>query len=244
MGGVTKGLLLACLVGLANVAGGLLVTTRVRRNEKALNFLVAFGAGFMLAVAILEMMPHALDVAHGLTAVLVGYLAVHLTQHVLTPHFHFGEETHGDAMVNRGIGVWALVGLIPHSFFDGVAIMGGYLVGPDVGMLVFLAVLLHKVPTGVSLASVMLASGNSVRTSIIAVSVVALATVVGAILTPALDVLALYGFSLAAGVTVYVAASNLIPESQRQHGWFVPSGVFFGALAFVIIRLMMPGSLA
>src|SRR6266568_710968 len=56
----------------------------------------ALGAGFMLAVALVEVLPEAF--ARSGTAapalVLAGYLAVHFTQHTLTPHFHFGEETH------------------------------------------------------------------------------------------------------------------------------------------------------
>src|SRR5688572_7865384 len=137
----------------------------------------------MLAVVVLGMLPRVFDDAGGFVAVLAGYLAVHLTQHTLTPHFHFGEETHTDAMVSRNVGVWALVGLIPHSFFDGVAIVGGYLVDEKVGFLIFMAVLLHKVPTGVSLASIMLASRNTVRNTILAVAALGVATMLGAFVT-------------------------------------------------------------
>src|SRR5207253_1798195 len=82
----------------------------------------------MLAVALVELLPEAFArsgaAAPGL--VLAGYLAVHLTQHTLTPHFHFGEETHA---VNRVAGTSALVGLLLHTFFDGVAIASAFLVG-------------------------------------------------------------------------------------------------------------------
>lgn len=231
----------AALAGAANIVGGAFVILRLRRDHPALDVLTAFGGGFMLAVALLEMLPASMNVAGGLTVVVVGYLAVHLTQHVMTPHFHFGEETHAEAMVSRGIGVWALVGLLPHAFFDGVAIAGGFLAGAELGSLIFLAVLLHKVPTGVSLASVMLASGNTDRQALVGVTGVGLATVAGAVVTPAIAVLAEYGLALAAGVTIYVAASNLIPESQRAHGWRVPAGVFLGAAAFYVVRLFLDG---
>ena len=233
------GLFFAGLAALADIAGGLLVTTPIRHSRAALNTLVGFGAGFMLSVALLEMLPNAFEVEHGLYAVLLGYLAVHLTQHVLTPHFHFGEETH--EVGSRSVGVWALVGLVPHSFFDGVAIVGGYLVSDEVGFLIFLAVLLHKVPTGVSLASIMLASGNTIRSALVAVTLLAVATLLGALLTPAIDVLAHYGLAVAAGVTIYVAASNLIPESQRAEGWFVPAAVFIGVMGFALLRILLPG---
>jgi ZIP family zinc transporter/zinc and cadmium transporter len=99
--------------------------------------------------------------ASSAVTVFLGYLLVHLTQHVLTPHFHFGEETHHDAMIGRWVGVIALAGLLLHTFFDGVAIASGFGVSASLGGLVFLAILLHKIPEGVTVASIMLASGNT-----------------------------------------------------------------------------------
>ncbi len=235
------GLTFAAIAALGDVVGGLIVLGPPRRDRRLLSALVGFGAGFMLAVAILEMVPHAIEVRGGLIAILAGYLVVHLTQHSLTPHFHFGEETHEEAMVSPGIGVWALVGLVPHSFFDGVAIAGAFLQSSELGGLVFTAILLHKIPTGVSLASVMIASGNTRRRSMLGVSVMAVATVVGAIITPAVRVLATWGLALAAGVTIYVAASNLIPESQHERGWLAQGGIFAGVLAFFLVKLFTGG---
>lgn len=234
-------LLYACVAGAANILGGLLVTTGVRRSEAALGTLVAFGGGFMLAVALIEMVPESLELEYGVAAMLIGYLGVHLTQHVLTPHYHLGEETHHDAMVSRGVGFFALVGLLPHAFFDGVAISSALLSSASLGLLVFLAVLLHKIPTGLSLASIMLASGNPVRHAIGAVVLMAVATVVGAVITPVVEPLARWGLALAAGVTLYVAASNLIPEVQHQRGWWIPGGVFLGVIAFYATRMILPG---
>ena len=239
------GLFYSALAAIGDLLGGVLITTPFGdphhpKRRKLLGALVAFGGGFMLAVAVLEMMPAAFALNHGLAAVLVGYLAVHLTQHMLTPHFHFGEETHPEAMVSRNIGVWALIGLIPHSFFDGVAISSGFMASHRLGVLIFGAVILHKVPEGVSLASIMIASGNTARNALIGVSTIAIATVLGALATPAIPLLASYGLALAAGVTIYVAASNLIPESQHERGLLIPSGVFLGVVAFYLARMLLP----
>ncbi|MGH7474805.1 MAG: ZIP family metal transporter [Longimicrobiales bacterium] len=231
----------AAVAGLATLIGGFIVTAGAARRELPVKVLVGFGGGFMLAVALLEMLPAGMRAAHGLSAVLIGYLAVHLTQHTMTPHFHFGEETHADLMSSRGVGVWALVGLLPHNFFDGVAIASGVAASAELGLLVFLAVLLHKVPTGVSLASVMMASGNSAQTTISAVSITGAATILGALVTPVVAPLAEYGLALSAGVTIYVAASNLIPEAQHEPGWKIPGAVFLGVVAFWFTRLLLPG---
>lgn len=234
------GVLYAALASLGDVAGGLFVLrTPFSRSRRGLAILGGFGAGFMLAVALLGMLPEALELEGGLVAVLIGYLVVHLTQHTLTPHFHFGEETHADAMTSRRIGDWALIGLLPHSFFDGVAISSAFLRSTELGLFVFLAILLHKVPTGVSLASVMLASGNTARHGLLAVCTIALATVVGAVLTPWISPLAHWGLPLAAGVTIYVAASNLIPESQDEHDWAVQGALFLGVAVYYAVRLFL-----
>jgi ZIP family zinc transporter/zinc and cadmium transporter len=236
-----SGLLYSALAALGDLIGGLLVLTRPRAPRPVLAAMVGFGGGFMLAVALVEMLPEVFQqkIAGGLGAVLAGYLIVHLTQHTLTPHFHFGEETHQEAMVSRGIGRWALVGLLPHSFFDGVAISSGFLRSEELGLLVFGAIILHKVPTGVSLASVMIASGNTQRETVLAVIGIAAATLIGAALTPVFAPLLGYGLALATGVTIYVAASNLIPESQHVRNWSVQGGVFAGVIAFFAFRALL-----
>lgn len=240
-----SGVVYSALAAVGDILGGALIVTPFGdphnpNRRRLLGVLVAFGGGFMLAAAVLEMLPAAFELNGGLSAVLAGYLVVHLTQHILTPHFHFGEETHTHEMVSRNVGVWALFGLIPHAFFDGVAISSAFMTSESLGILVFGAVILHKVPEGVSLASIMVASGNTARNAFLAVVLIAVATVLGALVTPAVGVLARYGLAMAAGVTIYVAASNLIPESQHERGILVPSGVFLGVLAFYLARMILP----
>jgi len=145
--------------------------------------------------------------------VLGGYLAVHLAQHVFAPHFHFGEETH---RVTALAGVAALIGLAVHTFFDGVAIAAGFLTSSKLGILLAVSVLLHKLPEGVTVASVMVAGGHSRRGAIGAAGVVGLATILGVLLTEAVAPLARHGLALSAGVTLYVAASELVPAFQSR----------------------------
>src|SRR5204862_440662 len=118
--------------------------------------------------------------------VLAGYLAVHLTQHTLTPHFHFGEETHA---VNQLAGTSALVGLLLHTFFDGVAIASAFLVRPALGMMVFIAIFLHKLPEGVTIASLYLAVGRSGGQAVGAAASLGLATLAGVALTDQITIL-------------------------------------------------------
>ena len=121
-----------------------------------------------------------------------------------------------------------MLGLTLHTFFDGVAIASGFLVSGRLGILLFLAVLLHKLPEGVTIASVMVAGGQSRARAVGAAAVLGGATVLGVLLTEQVAPLARHGLALSAGVTLYVAASNLVPEFQSKRGWLTAPGVLRG----------------
>ena len=225
-------LVFAVAAALGNVVGALAVVQHERRGLRLIDACLAFGAGFMLAVALLGVMPEVLrDAPAEALYVLAGYLAVHLAQHVLTPHFHFGEETH---RLSPGAGLSALFGLTLHTFFDGVAIASGFLVSGRLGILLFLAVLLHKLPEGVTIASVIVAGGQSRGRALGGAAVLGVATVLGVLLTEVMAPLARHGLALSAGVTLYVAASNLVPEFQAKRGGLTAAAFFGGAVAFFV----------
>jgi len=229
----------AAAAALGNVVGALVVVRRLRRGLRFIDACLAFGAGFMLAVTVLGVMPEVLRDSPGAALyVLIGYFAVHLAQHVFTPHFHFGEETH---RVSPAAGNSALLGLTLHTFFDGVAIASGFLVSGRLGVLLFLAVLLHKLPEGVTIASVMVAGGRSRRHAVGAAAVLGGATVLGVLLTEQIAPLARHGLALSAGVTLYVAASNLVPEFQSKRGWLSALSFLGGAVGFFVTEMLLEG---
>lgn len=237
---MSSALLYALVAAAGNVLGALAVTRRAVRELRVIELLVAFGAGFMLSVAIVELLPAALarSGAAAPALVLVGYLAVHLTQHTVTPHFHFGEETHA---VSQIAGTSALVGLLLHTFFDGVAIASAFLVRRELGIMVFVAIFLHKLPEGVTISSLMLAGGRSVGRALGAAALLGVATLIGVVLTDQLGFLVQHGLALSAGVTIYVAASNLVPEFQGKKGWALPAAFFAGAATFFLTKTLMDG---
>jgi len=229
----------ALAAALGNVVGALAVVRHLRQGLRFIEACLAFGAGFMLAVALLGVLPEVM--AAGPSAapyVLGGYLAVHLAQHVFTAHFHFGEETH---QLSASAGLSALLGLTLHTFFDGVAIASGFLVSDRLGVLLFLAVLLHKLPEGVTIASVLVAGGQSRSSAIGGAVLLGAATVLGVLVTEQVVPLARHGLAIAAGVTLYVAASNLVPEFQGKRGWLTAAAFFGGAAGYVVTDRLLAG---
>jgi zinc transporter ZupT len=234
-------LTLGLIAALADIVGGLIL---VRRNweKRYLRYFVALGAGFMLAVAFLEMVPESLHFSPtwAPVLVLVGYCAIHLLEHTITPHFHFGEETHHDEFVSARTGYSVLAGLAAHALFDGVAIGSGFVLSNWLGWLIFLAIFLHKVPEGFTVASVMLASGRSRRTALASASVLAAATVLGVLVINLLPGWVKAGLPLSAGVAIYVAATDLVPEVNREPGIRMALVFFAGVLIFLLLRLLIP----
>ena len=234
-------LTLGFIAAVADIVGGLIL---VRRNweKRYLRYFVALGAGFMLAVAFLEMVPESLRFSPRWAPVLVlaGYCAIHLLEHTITPHFHFGEETHHDEFISSRTGYSVLVGLAVHALFDGVAIGSGFVLSRWLGVLIFLAIFLHKVPEGFTVASVMLASGRTRRTALISASVLAAATVLGVLAINLLPGWVQAGLPLSAGVAIYVAATDLVPEVNREPGIRMALVFFAGVLMFLLLRLLAP----
>jgi zinc transporter ZupT len=234
-------LILGFIAAIADIVGGLIL---VRRNweKRYLRYFVALGAGFMLAVAFLEMIPESLQFSPRWSSMLVlaGYCAIHLLEHTITPHFHFGEETHHDEFLFKRTGYSVLAGLAAHALFDGVAIGSGFVLANWLGWLIFLAIFLHKIPEGFTVASVMLASGRSGRTALVSATVLAAATVLGVLVINLLPTWVRVGLPLSAGVAIYVAATDLVPEVNREPGIRMALVFFAGVLMFLILRLLVP----
>jgi zinc and cadmium transporter len=232
---------LAAGLGLVAAAGNLLGGYFVVRRDwprQFLQYFLALGAGYMLAVAFVDVIPESVRIG-GQSAflfVLIGYFIVHLFEHTLAPHFHFGEETHLEEMRHHHARTTILFGLAIHTFFDGVAIAAGFLVSTWLGAVIFVAVFLHKLPEGFTVASVVLASGQGRRNAILAAAALGAATLLGVFMTSLLQAQLKYALPLSAGVTVYVAATDLLPEVNREPNWRSALLVFAGVATLLILQ--------
>lgn len=232
-------LALVAITAVATALGGLVVTSRARWDEARLHYFVALGSGFLLAAAILRMIP----VSAALTdqaplLVLAGYLLIHLVEHTAVRHFHFGEETHPEH-IGPAVGISALIGLSIHSLFDGISIGSGFLVSPGLGFLLFVAIVLHKAPEGFTIASIMLAAGRRRAAAQLSSVAVGLASVLGAVAVYPLRNFVGEGLAVSAGVTLYVAASDLIPEVNRSEGKATAIVVFAGVLLYYVTETIL-----
>ena len=114
-----------------------------------------------------------------------------------------------------------------------------------IGLLVFIAVVLHKFPEGFTIGSMMLAAGKDRREVMFATSLIGLMTLVGVLLFylvgSGVGITVAYALPVACGVTLYVAASDLIPE-VNHHGGHRPAvslSVFAGVALFFAAHFVL-----
>ena len=235
---------LAAGLGLVAAGGNLLGGYFVVRREwprKYLQYFLALGAGYMLAVALIDMIPASVRLAgqNAFFFVLAGFFLIHLFEHTIAPHFHFGEETHVAEISKHNARSAVLLGLAIHAFFDGVAIAAGFLISTWLGAVIFVAVFLHKLPEGFTVASLVLASGQSRKNAIRGAGILGGATLLGVALTSVFQGQLQYALPLAGGVTLYVAGTDLLPEVNREPNWRMAALVFVGVAILLILQKLV-----
>jgi ZIP family zinc transporter/zinc and cadmium transporter len=129
--------------------------------------------------------------------------------------------------------------MIVHTFFDGVAIGAGFLISENVGIgiLVFIAVFIHKIPDGFTIASITLSSGYSNKRAMAAAGSLGISTLIGVLIVHLMPALVKYALPLSAGTLLYVAATDLMPEVNRETGVKMAFLVFGGMGLFLAIQI-------
>jgi zinc transporter ZupT len=232
-------LLFACAAAAAEIFGGFLMVSRKVWPTRLQETLLSLGAGFILALVFFKLIPLSFQMLPSAAWwVLIGYATLHFFEHTVVSHLHFGEETHSEKMVSKLAGFSAFAGLFIHAFFDGFSISVGVQYNFLVGVLVFIAVLLHKFPEGLTIGSIMLSAGYERGKVIQAAVGIGGATVVGACSAFLLQSIspALVGgaFAFSAGTILYVGASDLIPEINKSENRLPPFLVFAGMVLFYL----------
>src|SRR6185436_1772892 len=194
------------------------------RHQRYLHAIMAFSAGLLIGVVLLDLIPEISAVAlneyidlHALMLTTVGgFVAIFLLEKLTIIH---GEKTHDTPGHHHNVGLAGAIGLSFHSFLDGLAIGVGFQAGAEVGAVVLVAVIAHDFADGLNTVTFMLATRNSRWRTIALLIVDALAPVAGALLANVIRIEPrLLAFQLAffAGFLLYLGASDLLPHGHER----------------------------
>ncbi len=226
------GLSLAVIASLGNVVGAYLTLVRGGLSTRVLLYLIAGAAGYLLAWMLTDLFPHLISVrSNAGLLILLGYMGIYILENFFASYAHQNKEKnfHTHALIGTiqdqeplvsGPASWAAFGgLLLHTFFDGAGIMASFQIDPRTGMLLFLAVMIHKLPEGTSLSSILLAARHGQGTIVRCTAMIALSTILGAatvLWLGKIDQRLVYDIlGLSAGMFLFIGASNLIPATQK-----------------------------
>ena len=207
---------LAGITVLSTLAGGY-VALRLRRD---LATLIALTGGVVVAVALFDVLPEALEAVGDehrvMTLVGAGFLFFFFAERLLVLHHRDEPE---QARAHEHVGVLGAAGLSAHSFVDGLGIGLAFGLDETTGFLVFVAVVSHDFADGLNTVSFVLSQTDDRRRAIRWLAIDAIAPLLGAIVGTALSLSEQnLGYMLAAyaGFFLYMGATDLLPEAHRH----------------------------
>jgi len=211
--------------------GGCMIWWKRNWSEPGLQALLAISTGVLLGVAILGMLPQGLaESPDGVAWVLAGLLAAYGLQRWL-----------GQREKNQGPShnaMWgALSGMAIHAFFEGVALGVGFHADARLGLAVLSALVLHKIPEGVAIASLAIIDGKR-KKAITALAILAVSTALGAAAALTLtEFSAASGILLlfSSGILLYIAGTELWPAVNRKRGWSGMGWLLCGILLYGLL---------
>ena len=230
----------SAIAGLSTVLGVVLVIFKEKLVLKYSHYVNSLAAGLILGIAFFHLFHESLELSpHALFFIFAGFLLFYLLESVMV--IHSGSEIHFTEKDNpqHSKGMVMFSGLFFHSLIDGIIIGVGFEVEPRLGLLTSLGVILHELPEGVTTFSLLM---NSIkRATALKMSIaVALATPLGALISLTF----LNGLSesatgillaVAGGSFLYIAASDLIPETHEKKGFQNAGFLLLGVIILCVL---------
>lgn len=216
-------LLFGGIAGAATLAGISVVRWKQETAIKYSHYINSFAAGSLITIALAHLIPEAVELTdNALLVVLGSFIVFYLLE--ATVVFHSGSAIHFEDSCDskaHSKGTVIFSGLFLHSLIDGFIIAVGFEVSLALGLFAAAGVIMHELPEGVTSFALMMHSMKQ-KTALKLSIAVALATPVGAaIALGPLSGLSETGLgvmmAIAGGSFLYIAASDLIPETHEKN---------------------------
>lgn len=213
--------------GVFSLIGGLLLLLNYKLVQHLITPLLSFAAGAFLGAAILDLLPEALETTTKpqpiLLALLAGFVAWFIMERLIMTYFfkhRTTQEGHSDH--TESLPALLILGDSLHNFLDGIVIALAYVANPALGLTTTLAVAAHEIPQEIGDFSVLLYRGWSKKRVILVNVWQSLLTIPGVLfgfyLGQAFEQQLSYLLAAAAGIFIYLAASDIIPEIHHRAG--------------------------
>jgi zinc and cadmium transporter len=241
-------ILYSLVAGTLSLAGGIFVIWRSRSVLKFITPLITFGAGAFLGVSFLDLLPEAIEAVEEphpvFIAALVGFFIFFTLERVLMRYMKHDHEHKKHDDHTESLPILIVIGDSFHNFLDGIVLALAFVANPFLGLPTALAIAAHEIPQEIGDFSILLDQGWSKRRIIWTNVCSSFLTVAGAVI--GYMAIGMFENSLpyllagTAGIFLYIAASDLIPEIHHRAGHTqLYSILFFFLLGLVSIGYLV-----
>lgn len=218
-------------------------------NQTLLNLLIGLGAGSMLSVSLVHILPEALEqTEYAIYAFMAGFLVIYIIEEVLTPHGHdhsHGDHNHEDPHEHYDhVALVSWIAIFVHTLFDWLGIRAGFWLSSTIGYTILAGVAIHQIPVSLSLAAIFRESKFRKNTQIIFLVLFAFAAAIGftisdIILSSVSPVFTGLATAFAGGSLLYVATADLLPviHSQTRAKYLTVILFLIGCIGMTLVKV-------
>ncbi len=236
------------IVSIFSLSGIFALSLREKTLHSILFFLVAFSAGSILGASLFDLLPEAVELVDESVVfiyIAVGYLAFFVLERFVYWYHGHGhiddiEEMGDERAPTKNFAYLNILGDGIHNFIDGMIIAATFTVGFQVGIATTIAVIFHELPQEMGDYGILIYAGFERTRALILNFLAALSVVIGSVFAifyiEAVEVLSGVLVAFSAGAFIYLAASELIPELQKEDDFqrsIVQFAVFLIGLAVI-----------
>lgn len=233
-------------------------------NQKALNIMLGFASGVMIAASFWSLLAPAIEMAEGgpvppwLAAALgfVGGALFLFLADKLTPHMHFGEKVDHAEGISTHLrrSILLVLSITLHNIPEGLAVGVAFGAAASLGgmdsylpaMAVAIGIGIQNFPEGAAVSIPLRREGLSRFKSFMygqaSGLVEPMAGVIGAVLVLSMQAILPYALAFAAGAMIYVVVEELIPEAQsgtHEGTHFATFGCIAGFAVMMILDVAL-----
>ena len=215
---LSKILLLTFVSGVVSLFGSFLLSLKKSWPQGFILKLTAFSSGVLLSTALLHLAPESMEILSPKIAFNTIFLAIiffFILERLVLWHHHHEDDCCGP----KPLAYLITIGDSFHNFVDGVLIAGTFMVNPSLGIFTAVAVAAHEIPQEIADFSIMVGGGMKKKTALFYNFVSALFSILGALIAyffaSTAEWLIPYTVAFSAGMFLYIALSDLIPELHR-----------------------------
>jgi zinc transporter ZupT len=236
---MSKVLFIVVLISsVAYILGGMIVLIKKNWSQTSVLALTAMSAGLLLSIAILDLIPDTQnELSNNSLYIMLGLVIMYLITYLSKISKKKKVEVDESSMVGISMGMSL------HNFFEGLSIGVSYAISVKLGIVVSFALVLHKIPEGISYASSVFSITRNRKKTAINLLAQGLFIWLGvgfsillSFFTEINEKFIAIPIAMTAGIFIYIGGTSLLPVTNKITNRNIPISFVSGVLIYFIFH--------